>query len=115
MTLAAVGLFAMMAYVVSLRTRELGIRVALGARSGDVVGLVVRQAVRLAVYGSIAGVAIAVPIAFGLRALLAGVSPLDPLALAPTLALLFVVAIAAAVIPARRAARVDPVSVLRDL
>jgi len=115
LTLAAVGLFAMMAYVVSLRTRELGIRVALGARSGDVVGLVVRQAVRLAVYGSIAGVAIAVPIAFGLRALLAGVSPLDPLALAPTLALLFVVAIAAAVIPARRAARVDPVSVLRDL
>jgi MacB-like periplasmic core domain/FtsX-like permease family len=115
LTLAAVGLFAMMTYVVSLRTRELGIRVALGARSGDVVGLVVRQAMRIAAYGSVAGMAIAVPIGFALRAALPGISPFDPLALAPTLALLFVVAIAAAAVPARRAARVDPVTVLRDL
>ena len=115
LALAAGGLFAMMAYVVSLRMRELGIRVALGARAGDVVTLVVGQALRLTVYGVAAGLAIAVPLAFALRALFVGVSPVDPLAIAPAIALLVVVSVGAATIPARRAARVDPVVVLRDL
>ena len=115
LVLAAGGQFAMMAYVVSLRTRELGIRVALGARAGDVLGLVVRQALRLAIYGALVGLTLAIPIAFALRALFIGISPVDALAITPAVGLLFIVAIAAAAVPARRAARVDPVSVLRDL
>ncbi|HET9369431.1 MAG TPA: ABC transporter permease, partial [Vicinamibacterales bacterium] len=93
LSLAAAGLFAMVAYVVSMRMRELGIRAALGARSGDLVGLVVRQAARLAAWGAAVGLAIALPLAFALRSLFLGTSPLDPIAVLPPLGLLLAVAL----------------------
>ena len=115
LSLAAAGLFAMVAYVVSMRTRELGIRAALGANAADLVRLVVRQAARLAAWGAVAGLALALPLAFALRSLFIGISPIDPIALVPPLLLLLAVAMIAAILPARRASMVDPVTVLREL
>jgi len=113
MVLAAAGLFAVTAYVVSLRTREIGIRVAIGAARQDIVRLVLRQSLRLATIGVIAGVSVAVPLAVAMRAVFVGASPFDPLALIPPVILMFVVALAAAALPARRAASIDPVRALR--
>jgi predicted permease len=115
LVLAATGLFAMVAYVVSLRLRELGIRAALGARGADLVRLVLRQATRLALWGVAVGLAIIAPLAIALRAVFLGISPVDPVAIGAPMALLLAVAVLAALIPARRASAVDPVSVLRDL
>ncbi len=114
LVLALIGLYAVLAYVVSLRRREIGVRVAIGASPGDVVSLVVRQSVRLVLAGGAGGFAIAVPLAFAIRAALIGISPIDPLAVVPTLVALAAVAIVAAAVPARRAARIDPVRALRD-
>jgi putative ABC transport system permease protein len=113
MLLAAAGLFAVTAYVVSLRTREIGIRVAIGAARGDVIRLVLRQSLRLAGLGAFVGVAIAVPMAVALQAAFIGVSPLDPLAVATPVVMMLLVAAAAAALPARRAASIDPVRALR--
>ena len=112
--LAAAGLYAVMAYLVSVRRQELGLRLAIGARPGDVLTLVLRQGVRLAIIGSTAGFAIAIPIAMALRAAITGVSPLDPVAMLPPAITLIVVALLAAAVPARRAARIDPIRALRE-
>jgi predicted permease len=112
--LAAAGLYAVMAYLVSLRRQEIGIRMAIGARPGDVVGLVFRQGVRLAIFGSLAGFALATPIAFVLRSGFVGISPFDPAAMLPPATILIAVALAASTIPARRAAKIDPIRALRD-
>lgn len=112
--LALTGLYAVLAYVVSLRRREIGVRVAIGAGPRDVMGLVVRQSVRLVATGGLIGLALVLPIAFALRVALFGISPVEPWALVPTIAALGVVAVIAAVVPARRAARIDPVRALRD-
>jgi predicted permease len=112
--LALLGLYAVLAYVVSLRRREIGVRVAIGAGPRDVMGLVVRQSLRLVAIGGLAGFALAVPLAFLIRAALIGISAVDPLALVPTLAALGAVALVAAAVPARRAARIDPVRALRE-
>lgn len=114
LVLALTGLYAVLAYLVSLRRREIGVRVAIGAGPRDVIALVVRQSLWLVGIGGLAGFALAVPLAFLIRAALIGISPIDPLALAPTLAALGVVAMIAAIVPARRAARIDPVRALRD-
>ena len=114
LVLALTGLYAVLAYLVSLRRREIGVRVAIGAGPQDVMALVVRQSLWLVGIGGLAGFALAVPLAFLIRAALIGISPIDPLALAPTLAALGAVALVAAVVPARRAARIDPVRALRD-
>jgi ABC-type antimicrobial peptide transport system permease subunit len=103
-----------MAYLVSLRRQEIGIRMAIGARPGDVVGLVFRQGVRLAIFGSLAGFALATPIAFVLRSGFVGISPFDPAAMLPPATILIAVALAASTIPARRAAKIDPIRALRD-
>jgi predicted permease len=112
--LAAAGLFAVTAYVVSLRTREIGIRVAIGANRRDVLRLVLGQGLRLGVAGSFVGVALAVPLAVALRAALVGVFPIDPVAFVPPVVLMLIVALAASAIPARRAATIDPVRALRQ-
>jgi putative ABC transport system permease protein len=112
--LAAAGLYAVMAYLVSLRRQEIGIRMAIGARPGDVIGLVFRQGVRLAVLGSLAGFALAAPIALVLRSGFIGISPFDPAAMLPPATILIAVALAASTIPARRAAKIDPIRALRD-
>ena len=111
--LAAVGLYGVVAYAVTQRTREFGIRMALGARGVDVRRLVLRQGTRTAVVGGLLGAALATVIGRMLRSRLYGVDPLDPLSLLSVAALLALVTVLAAAIPARRAARVDPAVALR--
>lgn len=111
--LAIVGLYGVMAYVVSQRTHEMGVRLALGATPRDLRRMVVGQGVGLALLG----IAIGATAAFGrmrfARALLPGISPTDPATFLGISLLLAVVAFVAAAIPAARAARVDPVIALR--
>jgi putative ABC transport system permease protein len=111
--LAAVGLYGVVAYSVSQRTREMGVRVALGARRGDLVRLVLRQGARLAAAGALLGALLAALAGRVFGALLYGVSPLDPLAYAAAAAVLLLVAAAANLAPALAASRVDPVRALR--
>ena len=112
--LAVAGLYAVIAYVVSLRTHEIGVRMAIGARAADVVRLVLSQAMRLVILGIVAGFVIALPLVSYIREIFIGVSPFDPLAIVPTAALLLTVALTAAAFPARRAARIDPIKALRE-
>ena len=113
MLLAAAGLYAVMATGVAQRTRELGVRMALGANSNDVLGMVLKQGAILA--GS--GIAIGLLGAFGLtrlmEAMLFGVSATDPMTFVLVAAVLGGVAMLASYLPARRAARTDPVEALR--
>ncbi|HKC24291.1 MAG TPA: ABC transporter permease, partial [Thermoanaerobaculia bacterium] len=111
--LAAVGVYGVMAYAVSQRTHEIGIRVALGARRSDVFGLVLRQGLVLTVCGIALGLAAAAALTRGLSALLFDVSPRDPLTYIGLAALLCLVAIIACCVPARRAMRLDPMTALR--
>ena len=111
--LAMAGLYAVVSFAVSLRTREIGVRMAIGATPGDVTRLVIRQAVRLMTIGAVAGLALTLPLTFAMRAIFIGVSPFDPLAFLPMLGALALVTLVATIVPARRAARIDPVSALR--
>jgi predicted permease len=111
--LAAVGLYGVVAYAVTQRTNEFGIRMALGARAVDVRRLVLRQGVRTALVGGAVGAGAAVAIGRALRSRLYGVDPLDPVSLLVVGALLATVTLVAAWLPARRASRVDPVVALR--
>jgi len=112
--LAAAGLFAVTAYVVSLRTREIGIRVAVGADRRAVIGLVVRHSFRLAIIGVVVGVALSIPLAVLMQSFFIGAAPVDALATLPPVALILLVSLGAAVLPARRAASIDPVRALRE-
>jgi predicted permease len=111
--LAAVGLYGVVAYSVSLRTREVGVRMALGARPADVVGLVLAQGARLAGAGVAIGALLAALVGRVLQSLLYGVSAADPLAHALAAGVLLLVAAAANLIPALGAARIDPIRTLR--
>lgn len=113
-TLAAVGIYGVMAYLVSGRARELGIRMAVGADRGDVVRLVLRDAIVQILPGIGLGIAGAVALTRLLRGQLFGVSPTDPLSLALGATLLGAVALLASWLPARRAARSDPLAALRE-
>jgi predicted permease len=112
--LAAVGLYGVVAYSVSLRTREVGVRMALGARPRDVRSLVLRQGGRLALAGVGLGTLTAGFANRVLESLLYGVTPLDPLAYAAAAGLLLLVAAAANLVPALAAARIDPLRALRS-
>ena len=114
LALATAGFYAMLSYAVTLRRREFGIRMALGASAAGVRQLVIGQALWLAGTGLAAGAAAALAFTRFLRAQLFEVSPLDPAAWAAALVLFLTVAVLAAVQPARRALRVDPVIALRD-
>jgi ABC-type antimicrobial peptide transport system permease subunit len=103
-----------MATSVSRRSRELGVRLAVGATPGDVSRLVLRDGLSMAVWGSAVGVAIAIWLGTLVEHRLYGVSSVDPISLSAAVALLSAVAMVAAWAPARRAARVDPVTVLRE-
>jgi len=111
--LAAIGLYGSMSYVVARRTREIGIRMALGARAALVMQQVLREALVLALLGAAIGVAVAIPSARLLRSQLFGVQPGDPMTFAAVTACLVAVAAVAAFSPAWRATRVDPVVALR--
>jgi putative ABC transport system permease protein len=113
LTLVAVGLYSIMAYTVTARSREMGVRIALGARPSEVRRLVVVQGLGLLAGGLASGLPAAVLGARLLRALLYGISPTDPATIAAVAGLLVLVAVAAAYVPARRATRVDPVVALR--
>lgn len=113
LVLAAMGLYGVISYSVERRTRDVGIRMALGARPGDVIGQVLRQGLRLAVIGVGIGALAAAAVAQVLQSLLYGVSAFDPVAYALAAALLLAVAVAANLIPAWRAARTDPMRALR--
>jgi putative ABC transport system permease protein len=112
--LSAVGVFGVLAFAVAQRRREFGIRMALGARIADVLSLLLTRAAKIAIGGVAAGLLGAALLARSLSTLLFGVQPLDPTTFAATAALLTVVAIGAAAIPAYRAARVDPAIALRE-
>jgi predicted permease len=113
MILAAVGLYSVMAYSVSQRTREIGIRVALGADWKQVVGMVVRKGMTLVAIGVVLGLGAALGASHFMASLLYGVSALDPVTFVGVPGLLIVVALLAAFLPARRAASVDPMLALR--
>ena len=113
LVLAAVGLYGVMSYSVSWRTREIGIRMALGAKRADVLRLVVRQGMVMTLSGLAIGLAGAFSISRVLRSLLHGVSPTDPVTFIVVSVVLLAVALLACLVPARRATRVDPIIALR--
>ena len=111
--LAALGLYGVMAYAVTRRTREMGVRLALGATPGQLTRLIAGDGLRLALTGVAIGGTLALPLAHVLGALVFGVQIADLAAFAGTCALLVAVALVAALLPARRAARLDPIVALR--
>ena len=114
MLLAGIGLYGVMAYSVSQRTREIGIRMALGARQEGVLRMVMRQGLLLALLGIAAGLAISLAATPQLAPLLYGVSPTDPVSIAGAALFLIAVAVLASLFPALRATRVDPILALRQ-
>jgi predicted permease len=111
--LGAVGLYGVMAYLVTLRTRELGVRIALGAQPRAVAGMMTRQGLTLTAVGVVAGLLLFAVVARFLQSFLFGVATMDPLTLAAASLTLVGIAALASWIPARRASRVDPASSLR--
>jgi ABC-type antimicrobial peptide transport system permease subunit len=113
LVLASVGLYGVVAYAVAQRTRDLGIRMALGAESSDIYRVVLGHGVKLTSFGLIIGVVAALIMARMTQGVLFGVSTTDPITLGSVAAILATVALLASFIPARRATRVDPMSILR--
>jgi putative ABC transport system permease protein len=111
--LAAVGLYSVLAYSVSLRTREIGIRMALGAQPRDVAGFVVSHGVKLALVGIAVGTAVALGLTRFMESLIFGVHATDPVTFVVVAAGMMVIALAASYLPAREAARIDPVEAMR--
>jgi putative ABC transport system permease protein len=110
---AAVGLYASFAHAVAERRREMAIRLAIGARPSGLVGLVLREALALAAVGVVAGAVAAVIAGRGVQSLLFETAPSDPAVLATSAALMFIVAAAATLLPARSASKADPNVLLR--
>jgi putative ABC transport system permease protein len=111
--LTAIGLYGVMVYVVTLRTHEIGIRLALGAQRGSILRLVMRDAAIVLVAGIVAGVLGSIWITRLVKGLLFGLTPNDPVTMALAIAAMVMVALVATYIPARRAMRVDPMVALR--
>ncbi len=112
--LALLGVYGVLAYSVSLRQQEFGIRIALGSNKSRLTGLVLRQAAWPVLTGAAAGLVLAFVAARWVRSLLYQTQPLDPVAIGGSLALLMAAAALAAILPALRAARIDPIEVLRN-
>ena len=111
--LGAIGIYGVISYMVSLRTREIGVRMALGAQSAEVRRMVVRQGLVLAVVGVGIGLVGALALSRLISSLLYGIAPYDPLTLAVVSVGLLAVSAIASWLPARRAARIDPIEALR--
>ena len=111
--LACVGLYGLLSYEVSRRTREIGIRMALGAERRDVTRLIILRGINLTLVGVVVGVAGGLALTRLLSSLLFGVKPTDPLTFVAAAAILAAVALVASYIPARRATKVDPMVALR--
>jgi predicted permease len=112
--LAMIGLYGVLAYAVAQRSREIGIRMALGAAPGQVVGAVVRDAIRIVAIGLVLGVPLSLGASRWIATSLYGLQTGDPLTYVSIIAVLAVASLAAAYVPSRRAAQVDPMSVLRE-
>lgn len=115
LVLSTVGLYGVIAYSVTQRRREIGVRIALGAQSTDVAGLVVGEGLRLVAAGIVIGVVGAAAATRALRGMLYGVGPADPVTFGAIALLLAAIAVLASYVPARRALRVDPLETLREL
>jgi ABC-type antimicrobial peptide transport system permease subunit len=113
LALSTIGIYGVMAYLVNQGTRELGIRIALGASPGNILNLVVGQGMVLAFAGVAIGLAAAFPLTRLIRSLLFGVEAFDPITFAAISLLLVIIALLASYFPARRAARTDPLISLR--
>jgi predicted permease len=113
LVLGCVGLYGIMAYSIVRRTQEIGIRVALGASSQTVIWMVIRDAILLVVLGLSAGLPLALGLSRYVQSMLFGLKPMDALSLAGVILIMTVMALAAAILPARRAVRVDPLTALR--
>ena len=113
LVIAALGIYGVIAYTVSQRTRELGIRIALGAQRDRVLRLVIRQGLTLTLFGIVLGVIGAYALTRLITTLLYGVAPADPLTFAGVVAVFLAVAVLASYLPARRAAGVDPIIAMR--
>jgi len=111
--LAILGLYAVVSYGVTSRTREIGVRIALGATSKNVLQLVAREGLRLTMIGVIIGVVLAIGVSFGLSHVVFGVRAVDPVAFPVVIIVLFATAAVACWFPARRATKVDPMTALR--
>ena len=114
LVLAAIGIYGVLAYMVAQRTREIGIRMALGSSAGGIFGLVLREGAAIVGAGVLLGLGGAAALAKYVAAVLYNVRPLDPRVALSVSALLGAVALLASVLPARRAAAVDPVVALRE-
>src|SRR5262249_16728888 len=112
--LAAMGIYGVTAYTVTRRTREIGIRMALGARRADVVSMVLRQGMSLVAIGTIAGLVLAAVASQALQVFLLGISPLDPIVFSGAVALFACTGLAACYTPVRRATQIDPINALRE-
>ncbi|MGZ4845298.1 MAG: ADOP family duplicated permease [Candidatus Angelobacter sp.] len=111
--LAAIGIYGLLAYSVTLRTREIGVRIALGAEPSTITRMVVASGARMVVVGAAAGLAAALALSGLMKSLLFGIGPRDPLTFVAAPAIFVAVALVAAYVPARRAARVSPMEALR--
>jgi predicted permease len=112
--LAMLGIYGVLAYLVAQRTREIGIRVALGSSRGSILKMVLREGLELVVVGLVLGIIAAVSMQKAVASEIYGVRALDPLVLVSVMAVLAIVALAACAVPARRAMRVDPIIALRS-
>jgi putative ABC transport system permease protein len=111
---AVIGLYGVRSYLVSRRTREFGVRMAIGASPADVLRLVVRESLAITIVGLTIGLGLAMLLGWGLRTAIYQISPLDPLTLGVATGILALSSIAASIIPARRAANVLPMTALRN-
>jgi putative ABC transport system permease protein len=114
LALAGIGSYGVLSYLVGLRRREIGIRLAVGATRADVFRLIAGSGARLIGAGLIAGLVLSVGVGIGLESLLIGIEPTDPITYAGVVGMLLVVAAAACLLPARRAAALDPSITLRE-
>ncbi|HEY5569331.1 MAG TPA: FtsX-like permease family protein, partial [Gammaproteobacteria bacterium] len=112
LVLASVGIYGVVAYFVGRRTREIGIRMALGARAGDVLGLVLKRTMRPVVIGAVVGIAAGAAASSILSSVLFGVSPFDPIGMGGATLFVLAVALVAGIVPARRASRAQPMAAL---
>ncbi|MGH9219514.1 MAG: ADOP family duplicated permease [Vicinamibacterales bacterium] len=114
LALAGIGSYGVLSYLVGLRRREIGIRLAVGATRGDVFRLVAGSGARLIGVGVVVGLLLSIAVGLGLESLLIGIEPTDPITYAGVIGVLIVVAAAACLVPARRAASLDPAMTLRE-
>jgi putative ABC transport system permease protein len=111
--LSAIGIYGVVAFAVSSRTREIGLRMAMGATRGEVLQQVLRDGVKLAVPGLFIGGLLAMGVAMAFQAQFFGLSPVDPVSFGGAIGVLFLVVLLASVAPARKASGIDPMRALR--